>query len=324
MNVFFTVDTEFHPINGWISEETIKDDIGRDIDGTTPFGEFGTYFQAEILTQHGLKAVFFVEALSGRAAASYDLRTVVERIRACGHEVGLHLHPEWLRRVPSSSFLPGRSGSLMRHFSLEDQTLLVAKGIEHLRACGVDTVHSFRAGGYGANVDTLHALARNGVRYDSSHNASWMGSTCDIQTDEPLLQPKEIAGVYEFPVTNFQDWPGHSRHAELCACSSRELEFALLAAWRKGWHSVVIVSHSFEMIKGRQVGCAPPWYPDYVVINRFKRLCRFLQSNRDKFQTATFADLDASTFPHIADEPVAGRLWNTAWRFAEQAYRRLS
>jgi predicted deacetylase len=60
----------------------------------------------------------------------------------------------------------------MRHFSLEDQTLLVAKGIEQLRACGVDNVHSFRAGGYGANVDTLHALARNGVRYDSSHNAS--------------------------------------------------------------------------------------------------------------------------------------------------------
>jgi hypothetical protein len=100
MNVFFTVDTEFHPINGWISEETIKDDIGRDIDGTTPFGEFGTYFQAEILTRHRLKAVFFVEALSGRAVASYGLRTVVERIRACGHEVGLHLHPEWLRRVP--------------------------------------------------------------------------------------------------------------------------------------------------------------------------------------------------------------------------------
>ena len=49
-------------ISGWISEESIKDDIGRDVDGTTPFGEFGTYLQAEILTQHGLKAVFFVEA----------------------------------------------------------------------------------------------------------------------------------------------------------------------------------------------------------------------------------------------------------------------
>lgn len=213
----------------------------------------------------------------------------------------------------------------MRHFSLDEQAVIIAKGVEQLNIAGVHQVRSFRAGGYGANRDTLRALARNGVLYDSSYNASWLGSTCDIQADELLLQPLELDGVFEFPVTNFQDWPGHVRHAELCACSSKEMEFALLSAWRKGWRAFVIVSHSFELLKGRRVGIAPPFYADRVVVRRFERLCKFLKSNTDKFQTATFRKLDTSEFAaNNADVPVKGFLWNTAWRVAEQAYRRIA
>jgi hypothetical protein len=54
---------------------------------------------------------------------------------------------------------------------------------------------AFRAGSYGANFDTLRALARNGILYDSSHNTCYLGYTCEMRTPNLLLQPKKIDGV---------------------------------------------------------------------------------------------------------------------------------
>lgn len=324
MFVFFTVDTEAHPASPRWSDRGLADEIRRDIDGVTPHGEYGAYYQAEVLRKHGLRGVFFVEALFSYAAGMDPLKRVVSRLLEGGHEVGLHLHPEWLRRAPHVSVLPGKEGNLMRRFSEDDQATLIARGIEQLQKAGVPKVDSFRAGGYAANFDTLRALARNGVLYDSSHNFCWFAQSCDLQTDEPLLQPRQLHGVYEFPVSYFQDWPGHSRHAELCACSFGELRSALMTAWRDGWHSFVIVSHSFELIKRIKINDAPAALPDSTVIRRFHKLCEFLAAHPDRFQTATFTGFDPQSIPSRAyTKPLPGFLPNTLWRFAEQAYRRV-
>lgn len=325
LRVFFTVDTEAHPASPRWMERRLVDEIRRDVDGVTDQGEFGAFYQADVLREHGLKGVFFVEALFSYAAGIEPLQTIVNGIRERGHEVGLHLHPEWLHRAPAVAVLPDKGRRLTRHFPEDEQTLLIAKGIEQLRRCGVDKVYSFRAGGYGANFDTLRALARNGVLYDSSHNLCWFDATCDLRTDEVLLQPRQIEGVYEFPVNFFEDWPGHYRHTELCACSAGEMQSALLNAWRAGWHSFVIVSHSFELIKRVNRGGVPSAVPDKTVIRRFRKLCRFLASNQDKFETATFAELDPqSIVARPYTKSLSGFLPNTIWRFAEQAYRRLA
>ena len=325
VHVFFTVDTEFHPTDGKWSEQSLAHEVRRDIDGITSEGEFGTFFQADLLNAHGLKGVFFVEALSSYAAGMETLKRVTGRLREGGHEVGLHLHPEWLRRGSLSSILEGRQGGMMRVFSEDDQATLIGLCIDQLHRCGVETVHSFRAGGYAANLDTLTALARNRVPFDSSYNVCWSGITCDIRTEEPMLQPRQIRGVYEFPVSFFQDWPGHYRHAELCACSSQELEFALFDAWKKGWCSFVIVSHSFELIKGRdENNDNSPYRADRTVIRRFRRLCEFLANHRDKFQTSTFEAFDLQSIPSQPyNQPLSGFFPNTVWRFAEQAWRRI-
>lgn len=317
----------------WILKPTPIQRIGRPmvlkrksgyIQGVTPEGEFGAFYQAEVLKAHDLKGVFFVEALFSFATGTDPLRRVVLDIQERGHEIGLHLHPEWLRRAPSVSVLPGKEGSLMRLFSEGDQTALIAKGIEQLQRAGVSKVYSFRAGGYGANLDTLRALARNGVPCDSSHNFCWMGTTCDIQTDGHLLQPRQIQGVYEFPVSYFVDWPGHYRHTELCSCSFGELRFALLRAWRENWYSFVIVSHSFELTKRVKRNGEPAGTADKTVIRRFHKLCEFLSANRDKFQAATFAELDYGTIPSRSyTKPLTGFVPHTVWRFAEQARRRV-
>jgi hypothetical protein len=323
VRVFFTVDTEAHPASPEWAARGFTAELRRDIDGVTPEGEFGAFYQAETLNSHGLKGVFFVETMFSHAVGIEPLRRVVSGIRERGHEVCLHLHPEWLRRAPQHSVLPGKEGSLMRLFSEDDQTTLVGKGVEQLNRCGVEKVYAFRAGGYAANFDTLRALARNGIPCDSSHNFCWT-SNCDMPMDEPLLQPRRMHGVYEFPVSYFADWPGHYRHAQLCACSFGELEAALLRAWREDWHSFVIVSHSFELVKRVTRNGEPAAALDRMVMRRFHKLCAFLAANRDKFQTSTFSEMDGADAPsHRYDKPLPGSLPHTVWRFAEQACRRV-
>ena len=47
MFVFFTVDTEAHPASPNWGDRGLADEIRRDIDGVTPQGEHGGFYQAE-------------------------------------------------------------------------------------------------------------------------------------------------------------------------------------------------------------------------------------------------------------------------------------
>jgi hypothetical protein len=212
----------------------------------------------------------------------------------------------------------------MNCYSVDEQRLLIAKGMEQLQACGVGTVTSYRAGGFGANFDTLAALSQNGIRYDSSYNACWLDVTCKLHTPTLLMHPERFSDVHEFPVAIFQDWPGHYRPAQLRAASSAEIETALLEAWKSNWHSFVIVSHSFELVKRWDWRGRLTCIPDTIVIRRFNRLCNFLAVHREKFRTALFTEMDPTTIPSLAQtKPFATGLHHTAWRLAEQAYKRI-
>src|SRR5690348_7762936 len=106
LNVLFTVDTEVWPETAdWRADNLLRD-VDRDLNGKTSEGEFGTAYQAQTLASHDLKGVFFVEALYAYAVGLEFLKKTINAIAGCGHEVGLHTHPEWLKRI--GSLLPGR------------------------------------------------------------------------------------------------------------------------------------------------------------------------------------------------------------------------
>ena len=208
-------------------------------------------------------------------------------------------------------------------FNLDEQILLIAKGIENLRACGVETIHAFRAGNYGANFDTLRALCLNGIPCDTSYNFCYLSSSCDMRTGRPLLQPALLHGVWEVPVSFFQNLPGHYRHTQLCACSSDELRRAIYAA-EQGWQAFVIVSHSFELLQQTSSSRHAPG-PDTFVIKRFERLCRFLADSVGFCRTVGFADLTPGTEPPTtALRYLRGSVLETASRVGEQLRRRFA
>src|SRR5262249_44446685 len=151
-----------------------------DIYGETPEGDFGVPYQMSVLNAYGLVATFFVEALFPCVVGLEPLSEIVELIQKGRHEVQLHLHTEWLGRMPES-ICPGKVGQNIKDFTESDQSFLVGRGLDNLRACGVDNVCAFRAGNYGANFATLRALERQGIRYDTSYNACYLDSACGLR-----------------------------------------------------------------------------------------------------------------------------------------------
>lgn len=322
LNVLLTIDTELWPRADSPTPSQVRLAMQRDIYGLTPRGEYGIRYQMDVLSRHGLKANFMVESLFASATGPEPLGEIVSTIQQGGQDVQLHLHPEWLRRF-SDPALPAFAGPGMKDYSCADQQKLIERALHNLRAAGADQVTAFRAGGYGANFDTLTALSRAGIAFDTSQNTPWLGVTCDLWTKAPFLQPEVVNDVCEFPVSYFEDWPGHFRHAQLCACSSAEMENCLVAAHRQGWFSFVIVAHSFEMIRrARQLGGLSS--VDRIVVKRFERLCRFLTDNHDKFRTVGFGDLQPKWIPAIEEpQTLRSSVFRTAGRIMQQASGRL-
>ncbi len=318
LNVFITVDTEFWP--RFLIQRGLKlsDDIDRDIYGVTSDGDYGVPFQLKMLNAFHLKAVFFVESLCACVVGVDVLRQIVQLIQEAGQEVQMHIHTEWLAKM-DQSILPNRTGKDIKNFSEDEQSLIISKGIQNLRDSGASHLCAFRAGNYGANLDTLRALERNGILFDTSYNPYYLDISWMMEANPFLLQPKKLFGVYEFPVSFFRDWPKHYRHAQICACSSQELENALFSAWEEKWYSFVIVLHSSELIKRMK----QPLLPNRIVTERFQRLCRFLSDNRDKFCTRFFSEINPVEIPSLNSlRPLNSKVTNMVWRYGEQLLSR--
>lgn len=325
LQVLITVDTEIWPRCPSWKQERLSGDIERDIHGATPSGRYGVGYQVEKLQHYGLKGVFFVEALFAEEVGLEPLTDLVRSIQDGGQEVQLHAHTEWLRWF-STPFRGLEWAPNIKDYSEEQQYLLLNQGLSNLRAAGASDVCAFRAGNYGADINTLKALARCGIRYDSSYNFPYLTSDCGLRDVSPrlLAQSSEVAGVIEVPVTCFSDLPGHYRHAQLCAVTEAEMFSAMERAYQQGWQTFVIVSHCFELLKHRKTPRPFAW-PDETVIKRFENLCRFLSSNTSRFQTVGFGDLPKLTLSDAQPLNFAGvpTLARTAQRVLSQAMRRV-
>lgn len=323
--VLLTVDTELWPtMDHWPTRKLGPDkrsfaaEVAADVHGLSSRGAYGLPYQLGVLRQHGLKASYFVEALCATRVGRDTLAHIVGLVQAGGQQVQLHLHTEWLSELDQAG-LPQLACQYLCQLPLAQQTALIRHGLDNLRQAGVEQVLAFRAGSYGGNLDTLRALAGCGVHIDSSHNASHLVGDWDGRR---IVQPQWLEGVWECPVSCFQDWPGHYRHAQLCAISYAEMRNALLTAWREQWPLFVIVLHSFELVHRQGPPRLPT--PNRLALRRFDQLCGFLSRHREQFSTLHFSDL-APPAPTLAVParplpPPFPNVPSTLWRMAEQVW----
>ncbi len=317
MNVYLTFDIEIW-CNSWQElDQRFPAAFERYVYGRSPHGEFALPETLRILQRHGLKGVFFVEPLFAARFGLAPLREVVALIQAGGHEVQLHLHPEWTDEA-LEPLLPQvtRKRQHLTYYDLDEQTALIGHGLRLLGEAGARGVNAFRSGSFAANRDTFRALARNGLHIDSSLNRCHAVSGPDLRDTVDFDRTSQVEQVWSLPVTVFEDGFGRLRPAQVGACGAAELAHALDDAERQGARDFVIVSHNFEMLRAGQS------LPDWVVVRRFEALCARLEREAPRLCVRTLGQ----GFEPPGPAPVAARArarWGpTAWRTLEQLRRR--
>lgn len=311
--LLITVDTELSAalhLKGVGLEENVRRSIWAEARGQA----VGIGWQMDMLDRHGLKGVFFIDPLPALIHGADFLRPIVGEIVRRGHEAQLHIHTEWLAWVEESP-VEGRQGRNIGDFTLADQIILLGLAKRLLEEAGAPTITAFRAGNFGANDDTLRALAAIGLHWDSSVNPAYLGGECRIATDPHQIAATPLHGVVELPVSGISDRPGGFRPAQVCAMSAAEMRAGLGHAVSQGHDAFVVVTHSFEMLsRDRQ-------RPNGAVMARFDALCR-AAGRMPQVRGAGFHDLS----PAIADAPAHGltrvppnRL-RTGLRLAQQAW----
>ena len=316
LDVFFSVDVEIW-CGGWDNlDEKFPDAFRRYVYGSTARGDFGLPYTVQVLREHGLKGIFFVEPLFSTRFGSQPLEEIVGLIREGGQEIQLHLHPEWV----DESIEPllenfERKRQHLRYYTRAEQEILVAAGKRLIAQAGGGECAAFRAGSFAFNRDTLGALAANGIRFDSSYNAARFGLDSGVAPGQLMVDTFECDGIYEYPMTVFDAGTTYLRHTQLTACSHREMEGLLWQALESGRRSFMILFHPFELLNQTRVG------PDTVVVSRFRKLCAFLDRNRDSFNVRGFEGLSPNLVT-LQPTPLKSPVWKTAMRVLEQASRR--
>lgn len=319
MNVYLTFDIEIW-CNGWEDlDGRYPPSFERYVYGRSAKGNYALPKTLEILSRYGLKGVFFVEPLFAARFGIAGLEEIVGLIKSKGHDIQLHLHPEWADEIRPLIFEGARvKRQHLSFYTLDEQFTLIELGKKLLKEAGGGEAKAFRAGSFAANADTYRALSRCGIHFDSSLNLVHSDSGLDLREELDFSRPQRFEGVSILPMTIFRDGTGRLRPAQVGACSFEELRDALASARIAGIEHFVLLSHNFEMMKqGRSE-------PDSVVVNRFETLCKHLADHCSHFPVATFGGLEnVGISANELDLPSAGLL-STIKRHGEQAWRRVA
>ena len=309
--VYLTIDTEYSAgLAARLGVHARQEVFDRSIACRTSRGEVGIFHQMEVMDAHGIKGVFFVDPMPAIVWGIEAIAAVGEPVLERGHDVQLHLHPEWLEIADEANPLRGLTGRNMHDFTEAEQVELLEIAREYLMLAGAPAPTAFRAGNYGADDATLRALAQVGIRYDSSHAPGITRSDCRISLEPDDQQVVRHEGATEVPIGSLRSFRGQ-RHAQITALSHWEMAAALRYCVDNGVAMLNIVSHSFELMSRDRKRA------NSIVRGRFARFCETVARTAGA-RSATFAERP----PRIGDETGASTMphseLRSAARVAEQ------
>lgn len=319
IDVCITVDTEFSlgglarpGTSGPLTDERVNCRVGT--------REWGVPHLLAAFARYGIRATFFIETLHVAYFGDAPMGRVVEQLLAAGHDVQLHLHPQWLyvARANGAGWLgPDAPPDNCEGRSLSELVDMIASGIETFRRWGAPVPIALRTGGLRVDRTVYQAMRQTGLFLAS--NVGWG----HWEPDETALRIAagrwKIEGVTEVPVLTYRQATfGLQQALRLCtitATSSREMRALLRTALTVGASPFVILTHPFEFV--RFFAAAAPHSRSRINLGRLDALCRFLQNESDHYPVVTFADsadrwrqLSSLKLPPIRVPPTAtvGRL----------------
>jgi peptidoglycan/xylan/chitin deacetylase (PgdA/CDA1 family) len=299
LRVYFTIDTETSMGGAWGNPGYAPLALDTTVFGKWRSRSYGIPLIMDILERYGFRGTFFTELFCSYNVGRDAVASVVGSIQDRGHDVQLHLHPEqrFYREFKEGGCR--REEGLIFALPLSEQRELIREGVSLFRSFTGKSPRAYRAGCYGASELTLQALRDNGIEIDSSYNLAYLGKTCGFQTS-PLNGPVVIEGVQEFPVTVFRVAGLHGyKPLEISAVSVGEIVSTMSHLRNAGCHDVVLVLHSFSLLKSggvRYEHCRP----NHLVIRRLDRLCGVLARMQGDIQVCLLGE---APLGRVADEP---------------------
>ena len=328
-DVHITIDAECSMGDAWSNPDYEPVGPERAVLGRIDGASYGTPLIMDILEEHALRGTFFIEVLAGTVLGERVLAEAYESVLRRGHDAQLHAHPVYRYyakvrqgRLAASDLPPQPDliGSLPA--DVQRELLEEARAI-FVRLTG-KTPTAFRAGNYGASLETLRVLGEMGFTHDSSFNAAYTNRMCLVSPGRVTNNPWQVGGLWEVPITTFQTGVlvrNRVKPLDIAGVSFAEIRRVLEQAERTGPGTVTMVLHSFSFLKRADVQYRR-MKPDRLVIQRFRRLCRFLADHRDRFPVRTFAEVrKPRTAVEEAPLPAMGSLL-PAWRRLVQGVNR--
>ena len=162
------------------------------IKGETDGKEVGVNLINDLASEYGAVVEHFVDVYPYERYDECKFERLCGAIIHGGHGVNLHTHP-------SGGYDKNRK--FMWQYSVDEQTEIINFGKQKIKEwIGIDVL-AHRAGGYGANDDTIRALKFNDIFIDSSF--FYKNGNCKINYDY-INKVSEKNGVLQLPISVYE------------------------------------------------------------------------------------------------------------------------
>ena len=297
LKVCITIDTEFS-IAGAFSDPgrylpVDKQAVYCNVDGRSE----GLGFVLRTFKETGVKATFFVEALNRAYFGDGPMQGVVNDVLAAGQDVQLHIHPVW-SQVFAFPDWRSRLGEIKPNDSVlsrsQDQLeSLFGEGAGILEKwCGYRP-QAMRTGNLHVNRNVYKAMFEAELFVSSNIGRGIyepVGSALNLSHGCSLID-----GVYEYPVTSYiglhLPWIKELKSLTITGSSFSEIKYILEQAYKNRIGFVVLLSHTFEFIKGHDIQFNNA-KRNMLAQGRLRKLCEYISANSDRFETAFITQLE--------------------------------
>lgn len=263
MHTIFTVDVEGH-----VGSDPVKHLIyGKTDDGRL----CGIDMLMDILDRYDMRGVFFVDVAEAWDYGEERIAAVLKHIEERGHDVGVHIHPD---------HMADKKRLFLSEYSKDDQYAILSKCTDfYKKVLGHEPI-SFRAGKYGANMETLDILSDLGYRVDFSefYGQKW----CHIDPPVAKVNVQKLKnGLIEIPVTSYVSLNVgiYSRYDKLdCGLTFSEFKTLINKLEENSNDIAVLFAHSFSFLDWRRTPDNPKFKSGLK--KRLEKQLDYVKSNK--------------------------------------------
>lgn len=302
--ICISIDTEFSIAGHFRSPDEDLPVAEPAVYGLVGGKEEALGFMLETFDRYDTKATFFVECANYFYFGDGPMRGVVNRLRAAGQDIQLHVHPVWLsfNQNPDVGLFPRHDDCIGREYA-ELKRIFSACIAVFERWVGCKPL-ALRTGSLRADENVYRVMRDLDIPMSSNIGLGV------FKPREPLLTHTSgrhlIHGVMEVPIFTYQDLNlmGNRRmkSLQITSCSWPEMRHLLGRARREGVENIVILTHPFEFIKKRDFRYNTITR-NRVNQQRLQKLCAFIRDNPKDFASVDFSGQHQNWVRSELDQP---------------------